>query len=150
MAPSFKPQVTAGEGASPFDKYDTLLEVPSGKNPQQNAWLTIRLDVKLNFVDSSNPGTNTTLGVVATNAALTKTAATKVAQMAHDGLARAIYPVHTMFDGDTVFALATGQAAADTNLIGALAADMLAQAVLAGVRAARPLGGLPAVGDLGA
>jgi L-aminopeptidase/D-esterase-like protein len=95
---------------------------------------------------AGRPGTNTTLGVVATNAALTKVAATKVAQMAHDGLARAIYPVHTMFDGDTVFALATGSVAADTNLIGALAAEVLAQAVLAGVRAAQPLGGLPAAG----
>ena len=54
------------------------------------------------------PGEQTTLAVVATNAPLTKTQATKVAQMAHDGFARAIYPVHTQVDGDTVFALATG------------------------------------------
>ena len=57
-----------------------------------------------------NAGQNTTIGVVATNARLTKTQATKVAQMAHDGLARALYPAHTMGDGDTIFALATGNA----------------------------------------
>ena len=54
------------------------------------------------------PGQNTTIGVVATNARLTKAQATKIAQMAHDGLARAIYPAHTMGDGDAIFALATG------------------------------------------
>ena len=94
-------------------------------------------------------GANTTLAVVATNAALTKSAATKVAQMAHDGLARAIRPVHTMFDGDTVFALATGGRPADINLVGALAAEVAAEAILAAVRAAETLGGVPAVRDLG-
>jgi L-aminopeptidase/D-esterase-like protein len=94
-------------------------------------------------------GANTTLVVVATNAALTKPSATKVAQMAHDGLARAIRPVHTMFDGDTVFALSAGDKPGDTNLIGALAADVTATAVLAGVRAAESLGDLPAARDLG-
>ena len=58
--------------------------------------------------EPGKPGEQTTLAVVATNAALTKTQATKIAQMAHDGFARAIYPVHTQVDGDTVFALATG------------------------------------------
>ncbi len=94
------------------------------------------------------PGRNTTLAVVATNAALTKSAATKVAQMAHDGLARVIYPVHTMFDGDAVFALSAGDQSADTNLIGALAAEVTAAAILAGVRAAETLAGVPAVRDL--
>jgi L-aminopeptidase/D-esterase-like protein len=93
------------------------------------------------------PGTNTTLAVVASNATLTKSAASKVAQMAHDGLARTIRPVHTMFDGDTIFALATGQMPADTNVVGALAADAVAGAVLAAIRAAETLGGLPAARD---
>jgi len=59
MALSFKPQVTPGEAPSPFNGYDSLLEVPSGRDPKQNAWLTIQLNIKLNFVDSMNPGTNT-------------------------------------------------------------------------------------------
>lgn len=95
-------------------------------------------------------GENTTLGVVATNARLTKTQATKVAEMAHDGLARAISPIHTMYDGDTVFTLATGASAesVDITLIGALAADVMAEAVLRAVREATGLPGLPAVRDL--
>lgn len=96
-------------------------------------------------------GANTTIGLVATNATMTKAQATKVAQMAQDGLARAIYPAHTMGDGDTVFSLATGalEGPADVTLVGALAADVMAEAILRAVRAAEGLPGLPAVRDLG-
>jgi L-aminopeptidase/D-esterase-like protein len=95
-------------------------------------------------------GANTTIGVVATNIALDKAQATKVAQMAHDGLARAIYPVHTPSDGDTIFAVATGAVAARANhgAIGALAADMMARAVLRAVLSARGIAGLPSYRDL--
>ena len=94
-------------------------------------------------------GMATTIGVVATDALLTKVQANKVAQMAHDGLARSINPVHTMTDGDTLFALATGASgiAANTTLIGALAAAVVAEAVLRGVRAATRLSG-PGLPDL--
>ena len=61
-------------------------------------------------------GENSTIGVVVTNARLTKAQATKIAQMAHDGLARTISPIHTMYDGDTMFALATGTLAADADV----------------------------------
>jgi L-aminopeptidase/D-esterase-like protein len=91
---------------------------------------------------------NTTLGVIATNAALSKAEATKIAQMGHDGLARAIRPIHTMFDGDTVYALSTGDLKADVNLIGALGAEVLAEAVVNGVRAAEGLAGVPAAKDV--
>lgn len=90
-------------------------------------------------------GENTVIGVVATNARLDKMAANKVAQMAHNGLARAIRPAHTMFDGDTIFALATGQGpAADLNLIGALAAEATAAAIVEAVEQAGSLAGVPA------
>jgi L-aminopeptidase/D-esterase-like protein len=72
---------------------------------------------------------NTTLAIVATDAALTKAQARKVASMAHDGLARAIRPIHTMFDGDTIFALSTGIMQADVTTIGSVAAELLARAV---------------------
>lgn len=87
-------------------------------------------------------GENTTIGVVATNARLTKAQAKRMAQMAHDGFARAIAPAHTPGDGDTVFALATGTLAGEADLltIGALAADVMAEAI---VRAARQSAGLP-------
>jgi L-aminopeptidase/D-esterase-like protein len=91
---------------------------------------------------------STVIGVVATNAALNKEQVNKVAQMAQDGLARTIRPAHTMFDGDTLFALATGKKKADVNLVGAYAAEVTAQAILNGVRAATGMGGRPAARDL--
>lgn len=87
---------------------------------------------------------NTVIGVVATTARLTKVEANKVAQMAHDGLARAVRPAHTMFDGDTIFALATGAVGADVSLVGAYAAEVMAEAIRNGVRAATTLGGVRA------
>ncbi len=93
---------------------------------------------------------NTTIAVVATDARLTKAEATKLAQMAHDGLARTIRPVHTPFDGDTVFALATGRRAAPHMLVlGSIAADTLARAVERAALTATAMGGLPAPADLG-
>jgi L-aminopeptidase/D-esterase-like protein len=88
---------------------------------------------------------NTVIGVVATNAKLDKEQANKVAQMAHDGLARTIRPAHTMVDGDTIFAIATGEHSADVNIIGAYAAEVFAQAILRAVRAAKPVAGIPAI-----
>jgi L-aminopeptidase/D-esterase-like protein len=95
-------------------------------------------------------GENTTLGVVATNATLTKTQVTKVAEMAHDGFARAIYPSHTMGDGDTIFALATGTQAgpADVSRVGALAAQVVADAIVRAARQATGIPGYPAARDL--
>jgi len=95
-------------------------------------------------------GESSTVGVIVTNARLTKTQAAKVAQMAHDGLARTISPIHTMYDGDTLFALATGSlgAEADPSTVGALAAEAVAEAVLRGVRSATGLPALPAARDL--
>ncbi|BCX04825.1 MAG: peptidase S58 [Candidatus Roseilinea sp.] len=92
-------------------------------------------------------GQNTTLAVVATNADLPKHHAAKVAQMAHDGLARVIRPIHTMLDGDAIFALSLGELRADVSVIGALAAEAVAQAVINAVWAAEPLGGLPCARD---
>ncbi len=86
---------------------------------------------------------NTVIGVVATNARLNKEEANKVAQMAHNGLALTIRPAHTMLDGDTIFALATGQRAADVNIVGAFAAQAVASAIHNAVLSAGPAGGLP-------
>jgi L-aminopeptidase/D-esterase-like protein len=96
-------------------------------------------------------GQNTTLGVVATNARLSKTSATRVAQMAHDGFARAIVPVHTPVDGDAIFSIATGALTtpADVGQIGALAAEVVADAVVRAARQATSAAGVPALRDLG-
>jgi len=95
-------------------------------------------------------GENTTIGVVATNATLTKTQATRVAQMAHDGFARAISPSHTPVDGDAIFAIATGARTGDPDLgrIGALAAEAMADAIVRAAREATGIPGYPAARDL--
>ena len=110
-------------------------------------------------------GENTTLGVVVTNAPLTKAQTQKIAQMAQDGVARATYPAHTPWDGDTIFALATGDwvgaktvdgkavdgKTVDSSVVatvGALAADMVVESILRAVRLAEGLPGLPSVTDL--
>lgn len=92
----------------------------------------------------------TTIGVIATNARLTKAQALKIAQMAHDGFARAIVPSHTPSDGDTIFVLATGDLAGEPNVgsIGSLAAEAMADAIIRAVRAARSIPGYPAAGDI--
>lgn len=101
------------------------------------------------FASSDRLGavSSTVIGVVASNARLNKEEANKVAQMAHDGIARAVRPAHTMFDGDTIFAVATGKKRADVNLVGAYAAEVVAEAITRAVRAAQGAGGLPAYSD---
>jgi L-aminopeptidase/D-esterase-like protein len=96
-------------------------------------------------------GENTTIAVVATNARLTKTEANRLALMADDGFARAINPSHTMGDGDTVFALATGRWTGEANVteIGALAADALAEAIVRAVAKADSVDGIPSARELG-
>lgn len=93
---------------------------------------------------------NTTIGLVATNARLTKAQANRMALMADDGFARAIFPAHTQGDGDTVFALATGRwdGEVDISQIGALAADVMARAIVRGATEATGIPGIPAVRDL--
>lgn len=94
---------------------------------------------------SEMPETNTVIGVVATNAKLTKEQVNKVAQMAQNGVARAIHPAHTMYDGDTLFALATGQVPSDVNLVGGYAIEVVERAIRKGVRAAVSLGGVRSI-----
>jgi L-aminopeptidase/D-esterase-like protein len=95
------------------------------------------------------PGANSTIGIVATNATMTKTQMSKVAQMAHDGLARSINPVHTAADGDTIFAAATGTSSkADVTTIGVAAAEAMAQAVRRAVLCATSIPGFLAHRDL--
>jgi len=94
--------------------------------------------------------TNSTIGVVATNARLTRDQAYRLAVMAHDGLARTVRPAHTPVDGDVIFALATGagEQASDIIALGALAARAVERAILRAVTEARGLAGVPSAGDL--
>jgi L-aminopeptidase/D-esterase-like protein len=113
----------------------------------------VTLDIELPSDHTALPGANTTIGIIATNAALSKAEAGRIAIMAQDGVARAIRPAHTPFDGDTVFVLATGtHALAEPRplalaRLGAIAADCVARAIARGVHAADGLGRWPAWRD---
>ena len=117
---------------------------PDGKGPVD----TLRVMAQMAGSGSPALASSTVIGVVASNARLTKEEANKVAQMAQDGIARTMRPAHTMYDGDTIFALATGGVAADVNVVGAYAAEVVAESVLRAVRAAESAGGVRAHGDL--
>lgn len=93
------------------------------------------------------PG-NTTLGVVATNGNFSREALRKIAQMAQNGLARSIWPVHTMWDGDIIFSLSTGKEEADVSLAGTMAAEAVSMAVERAVLTAESLAGIPSVKDI--
>jgi L-aminopeptidase/D-esterase-like protein len=138
--------------ANPFgDVVDPATgEILAGTRKLHSAEMANTLDVMRGLVGKAalRFASSTVIGVVATNARLTKEEANKVAQMAQDGIARTVRPAHTLFDGDTLFALATGNRRADVNLVGAYAAEAVAQAIVRGVRAAEGAGGLPAYRDL--
>ena len=102
----------------------------------EKAWQKAKGEVNLPF------GTNTTIAIVACNGEFDKGRTTKIAQMAHDGLARVIRPVHTMCDGDTIFALSTGEMAMDVSAAGYLAQKVLSQAILRAVYAAASVPGI--------
>jgi len=111
-------------------------EIVGGNRQQDGSFLdTVAYLKKKSENPFARPGVNTTLAVVATNARLNKEQMTKVAQMAQVGISRATRPAHTMYDGDIVFAMSLGEKEADVNVIGACAADLVAQAVVRGVRA---------------
>src|SRR5580698_7307617 len=124
--------------------------IAGARKPDGTGFMDSMARIREGYSVRADAATNTTIGVVATNVALDKAQASKVAQMAHDGLARTIYPVHSPSDGDTIFAVATGAIATRANhgAIGALAADVMAQAVLRAVMNARGIAGLPAYADL--
>jgi L-aminopeptidase/D-esterase-like protein len=115
--------------------------------PVIGGWLDTGNAIKGDLAQLALGFRNTTIGVVATNAALTKEQVNVVAMMAHDGIARALRPAHSMFDGDALFALATGRIKdGDVTAIGHAASEVVAASIVRGVRAAKSLGGVPAVG----
>ena len=107
--------------------------VAGAKNPSGKGFLNTMAFMKRQTFDSPLPPENTTLAVVATNAQFGKEEINKIAQMAQNGIGRTIRPAHTMYDGDIVFALSYGEKASDVNLIGEVAADLVAGAILRAV-----------------
>ena len=89
------------------------------------------------------PGQNTTIGVIASNGSFSKVQCNKIAAMGHNGMARAIRPVHTSFDGDILYALAAGDIKASVDVAGEMAAIVVERAIIKAVKAAAPAGSLP-------
>ncbi len=125
---------------------DTGAILAGTRHPQTGQFVNTVQAMQGEMSNFAGAFTNTTIGVVATNARLNKEGANKIAQMAHDGLAMAIRPVHTMWDGDTIFALATGAAEKETevSIVGAVAAQVMSRAVVRAVEQATSLAGIPA------
>ena len=130
--------------------------IAGARRPDGTGWLNVASAPTSSSDAALFPGAQTTLAVVATNASCSKADLAKIAAMAHDGLARAIRPVHTPFDGDIVFALSTAHGpeagqpmpALAVGLTGAAAATVLSRAVVKAVHAATSLHGIPALRDL--
>ncbi len=114
-----------------------------GKQPFVDTLSALRSNTGKAILKFASRG-NTTIGVIVTNARLTKEEANKVAQMAHNGLALTVSPAHTMLDGDTLFCMATGKKNADVNIIGAYAPWVTAKAIINAVTCAEPACNLPA------
>lgn len=118
------------------------------RNEQNNGFLdTVELLEQIYNWYTPMP-TNTTIGVIATNAGLNKEQANKLAQMAQDGIARAINPSHTMHDGDATFALSLGDKTCDINILGSVAAEIVSDAIVRAIQHAETLGGIPSIKDL--
>lgn len=131
------------------DVIDTQGQIIAGlRLPPDGKAFANSLEMMKNLPPANVTNTNTVIGVVATNAILTKEEVCKVAQMAQDGIARAIRPAHTPFDGDTIFGLATGTHPAHPAVIGAFAAEMVEKAIRSAVWQATSLAGIPAAKDL--
>jgi L-aminopeptidase/D-esterase-like protein len=146
--------IVAVNAAGDIVDAETNRVVAGARSPDGKSLVDVRTLLRSGALDRSaspRPGENTTIAVVATNARMTKAEINRVAIMADDGYARAIAPSHTVGDGDTVFTLATGRwsGTANATIIGALAADMVTEAIVRAVSKAESLGGLPAARDLG-
>lgn len=124
-------------------------KILAGPRHQQNKGFLSTVGLLKQAYNRQNtlPG-NTTLGVVATNAGLNKEQVNKLAQMAQDGVARAINPSHTMHDGDAIFALSLGEKTGDVTILGSMAAEVVADAIVRAVQQAETIAGIPAIKDV--
>jgi L-aminopeptidase/D-esterase-like protein len=117
-------------------------------NEEKTGFLSTIELLKQGYQEELGFPSNTTLGIIATNASLTKSQATKVAQMAQDGIARAINPCHTMHDGDTIFALSIGDRSCDVSCLGSIAAELVVTAIVRAVMKAETMAGVAAISDI--
>lgn len=128
--------------------YQNGKQVTGPLNPYKNGFLSTYHIMKSMSGALSFEGKNTTIAVVATNGDFSKTQMNKIAQMAHNGYAKSIHPVHTQLDGDTIFALSTNKVQTDINLVGTMASEAISQAISNAVEAAQSIGDIKSRSDL--
>jgi len=138
--------VTVNCAGDVFD-YQTGKKIAGACDWQQHSWMSCE-EAMYAAMTNIAMGANTTIGAVITNASFNKTELTKIAGMAHDGMARSINPVHTMYDGDSLYALGTGKVKADINLVGTLAAKAVSQAIINAVTSASNAYGIPSMHEM--
>ncbi|KOP80452.1 peptidase S58 [Lysinibacillus sp. FJAT-14745] len=119
---------------------NTRETLAGARNPKTGEWIDCCTYLEEYVQSEALSGTNTTIGVIAVNARLTKAEAKKIAQLSQNALARAIYPVHTMLDGDTIFVLGTGDKTFPVDYLGHLATRAMEEAIISGIKAANKLG----------
>ena len=130
------------------DVYENGKIIAGALNDQKNGFVNTYKIMKEGHKRESNAIDNTTIGLVVTNAKLAKTGCKKVAQMAHNGYAKSILPVHTNYDGDTIFAMATAEVEADVSLVGTMAAEAVEMSIINAVKFAETAGNVKACKDL--
>jgi len=132
------------------DVLDDAGNILAGARTKEGKWLAEDDGLRRMRIPRSGvvPMTNTTLVALLTNARLSKVDANRLAQRGHDGMSRAVRPVHTSYDGDVVFALAAGQVDANIDLVAEMGAEVVAAAIRRAVREATPGGGVPSIGSL--
>lgn len=138
--------VTVNCAGDVFD-FQTGKKIAGAYDWQKHTWISCE-EAMYAAMTNITMGANTTIGAVLTNASFNKTELTKIAGMAHDGMARSINPVHTMYDGDSLYALGTGRIKADINLVGTLAARAVSQAISNAVTSADSAYGIPSMHDI--
>ncbi len=132
-----------------FDyKDNTQLAGPYRNGHMENSYELIKTSSISRKTIETSENKNTTIGVIATNAKLSKSQASKISEMAHNGYARSINPVHTLLDGDTIFTMGTNKIESDINLIGSLAAEVMSRAIVNGIKSADSYKGFKAYKDI--
>lgn len=116
------------------DIYENGKQIAGVYDYKNNKMLNTIDIMKGDDINISFPMRNTTIGIIATNVILTKAEGNKIAEMAHNGYARSINPVHTMLDGDTIFTMGTNKISSDVNLVGTLAAEVMSKAITNGIK----------------
>ncbi len=139
------PKITSPEGTDVYENG----EVIAGVLNNEKSKVLNTYDLMKNGVNSGGFNIdNTTIGIVATNAKLTKAECKKISQMSHNGYAKAIFPIHTPHDGDTIFTIATGEVESDVTLLGSIATEVIEKSIINAIKNAKSIDNIPSYEEI--